>query len=118
MQINKVNQQTNFKSIFMSTKQGDWANLVTDHLFPKQLVADTVSNARTKCGIVVENTQPPIFGAVEKLWYILTDAHVEIFANLNGNDAQRKFLASYSPLGRGEFIIKQVEALSCLNHTA
>lgn len=99
MQVNRVNQQTNFEGVYAKLRKRSWTDLTAKVDIPKRSMQELLDKASKRIDLeldpkevyVGENLAMPM----GKFQLILTDAEAERFDSLADSAKQKSFLESF-----------------------
>lgn len=107
MQVNRINQQTNFKSVFTEVRPNQWQDLITKEVLSTEALKTALNGSKYKTGVVLDGIglldgRPSPFKFLDKARMLLTGGHSVQFKKEAGAAEQRGYLRAYLPFTYGE----------------
>lgn len=106
MQINRVNQQTNFKSVYSEVRPNQWQDLITNQVHSTEALRAALSGSEYKTGVVLDSIGllsdiKRAFDYADKARMLLTGGHSTEFKKHTCTAGKRAYLSAYLPFTYG-----------------
>ena len=106
MQINRVNQQTNFKSVFAEVRPNVLQNFVNGDMLTAEVLRNSLNYRGELTGVVLDGIgllgHEHTFHFADKARMLLTGGHSVQFKKEAGAAEQRGYLRAYLPFTYGK----------------